>query len=73
MKLTKSRLQKILNNTNKQTRKKYKHKSKLLSHNNTARYKKPFNLLNISLKNRYLPFWFYTFTKTDKRVKFMYY
>ena len=56
MKLTKSRLQKILNNTNKQTRKKYKHKSKLLSHNNTARYKKPFNLLNISLNNRYLPF-----------------
>jgi hypothetical protein len=51
MKLTKSRLQKILNNTNKQTRKKYKPKSKSLSHNNTARCKKPFNLLNKSIRN----------------------
>jgi hypothetical protein len=41
MKLTKKRLQKIINNNNgKQTRKKYKKTTKILKHTNTARQKK---------------------------------
>jgi len=50
MKLTKSRLQKIINNNGKQTRKKYKKMSRILKHTNTARYKKQFNLCNTTLK-----------------------
>jgi len=51
MKLTKSRLQKIIKNSNnKQTRKKFKKHLKVLNHTNTARNKKQFNLCNKSLK-----------------------
>lgn len=50
MKLTKKRLQKIINNNCKQTRKKYKKQFKILKHTNTARHKKPFNLRNTTLK-----------------------
>lgn len=50
MKLTKSRLQKIINNNGKQTRKKYKKTSIILKHTNTARNKKQFNLKNTTLK-----------------------
>ena len=58
MKLTKARLQKTINNNNKQTRKKFKKGKKVLNHTNTKHNTKhkTFNLLNISLKNRYLPF-----------------
>jgi hypothetical protein len=56
MKLTKSRLQKIIHNKNgNQTRKKYKAQIKLLKHTNTIRnyssLKKPFNLHNKTIKN----------------------
>jgi len=51
MKLTKSRLQKIINNNGKQTRKKYKKTFRILKHTNTARNKKEFNLKNNTLKN----------------------
>jgi len=51
MKLTKNRLQKIINNTNKQTRKKYKKTFKILKHTNTFRNKKHFNLRNTTLKS----------------------
>lgn len=52
MKLTKSRLQKIMNNkTGKQTRKKFKKHVKVLNHTNTVRNKKQFNLHNRSIKN----------------------
>jgi hypothetical protein len=52
MKLTKARLQKVINNNNnKQTRKKFKKHIKLLNHTNTARNKKQFNLLNRTIKN----------------------
>jgi hypothetical protein len=51
MKLTKSRLQKIINNNGKQTRKKYKNITKILKHTNTARHKKSFNLHNNTIKN----------------------
>ena len=50
MKLTKSRLQKIINNNGKQTRKKYKKTFRILKHTNTARNKKEFNLKNTTLK-----------------------
>jgi YD repeat-containing protein len=50
MKLTKSRLQKIVNNNGKQTRKKYIKTSRILKHTNTARHKKQFNLKNNTLK-----------------------
>ncbi len=50
MKLTKSRLQKIINNNGKQTRKKYKKTFRILKHTNTARNKKEFNLKNNTLK-----------------------
>ena len=52
MKITKYRLQKIINNKNsKQTRKKFKSNKKILTHTNTVRNKRPFNLLNRSIKN----------------------
>jgi hypothetical protein len=51
MKLTKKRLQKIINNNGKQTRKKYKKTTKILKHTNTARQKKKFNLKTNTLKN----------------------
>jgi len=52
MKLTKLRLQKIVNNNGKQTRKKYKNTTRILKHTNTARNKKKhFNLRNTTLKN----------------------
>jgi len=50
MKLTKYRLQKIISKNGKQTRKKYKTNVKLLTHHNTARNKKQFNLHNRTLK-----------------------
>ena len=54
MKLTKSRLQKIIHNKGKQTRKKYKQTNKHFKHNNTS-YKrtKPFNLRNTTVKQMY--------------------
>jgi hypothetical protein len=52
MKLTKARLQKIINNKHgKQTRKKYKKNIKVLNHTNTVRNKKDFNLLNRTIRN----------------------
>lgn len=54
MKLTKRRLQKIINtitNTNNQTQKKLKRSIKKLKHHNTIRNNKQFNLRNKSLKN----------------------
>ena len=56
MKLTKSRLDKTINNinnNNNQTRKKYKKQLKVLNHTNTARHRKQFNLRNYTLKNVY--------------------
>ena len=50
MKLTKARLQKIMNNNGKQTRKKYRKTSRILKQINTARHKKQFNLRNTTLK-----------------------
>jgi len=49
MKLTKARLIKVFLKE-KQTRKKYINK-KILTHTNTYRNKKPFNLKNTTLKN----------------------
>jgi hypothetical protein len=49
MKLTKARLQKIINNHGKQTRKKYKNTNRILKHTNTFRNKKQFNLHNKTL------------------------
>jgi hypothetical protein len=55
MKLTKDRLQKTINNTNKQTRKKLTKEKKVLNHTNTMCYKKhntkQFNLRNRTLKH----------------------
>jgi len=51
MKLTKKRLQKIINNNGKQTRKKYKKSLKKLQHTNTVRNKRQFNLHNRTIKN----------------------
>jgi len=51
MKLTKVRLQKIINNNGKQTKKKYKHLTKIFKHTNTIRNKKQFNLRHTTLKN----------------------
>lgn len=51
MKLTKNRLQKIVNNNGKQTRKKYRKSTKILKHTNTFRNKKQFNLRNTTLKH----------------------
>ena len=54
MKLSKARLQKTINNTNKQTRKKFKKGKKVLNHTNTVCYKKhntkQFNLRKRTLK-----------------------
>lgn len=50
MKLSKARLQKIINNNGKQTRKKYKKTSKIFKHANSIRNKKQFNLRNTTLK-----------------------
>ena len=50
MKLTKVRLQKIMNCGN-QTRKKFIKTAKFLKHTNTARCKKQFNLHNSTLKS----------------------
>jgi hypothetical protein len=54
MKITKYRLQKIINNKNKQTKKKFKQTNKHFKHNNTS-YKrtKPFNLRNTTVKQMY--------------------
>ena len=52
MKLTKARLQKVINNKfGKQTRKKFKKQLKLLNHNNTVRNKKDFNLRNKTIRH----------------------
>jgi len=51
MKLTKFRLQRTINNTNKQTRKKFKKHIKVLHHTNTKRNRKQFNLHNRSIRN----------------------
>ena len=51
MKLTKSRLQKIIVCSKVQTRKKFKKHLKVLNHTNTARNKKQFNLCNKTLKH----------------------
>ena len=51
MKLTKFRLQRTINNTNKQTRKKFKKHIKVLHHTNTQRNHKQFNLHNKSIRN----------------------
>ena len=52
MKLTKYRLQKIINSTNKQTRKKYTNKSvKSALHNTSCRKKKGFNLITTTLRH----------------------
>jgi len=51
MKLTKIRLQKTINNTNKQTRKKFKKNLKVLNHTNTQRNRKQFNLHNRTIRN----------------------
>ena len=50
MKITKARLEKA-RNANNQTRKKYKSTKKLLTHTNTFRNRKPFNLRNNTIKN----------------------
>ena len=52
MKLTKARLQKIINNSNKsQTRKRFKRNIVKLVHLNTNKNRKNLNLKNITIKN----------------------
>ena len=52
MKLTKIRLQKIINNkTGKQTKKKFKKNVKVLNHSNSVRNRRQFNLHNRTIKN----------------------
>ena len=52
MKLTKVRLQKIINNkTGKQTKKKFKKNVKVLNHTNTVRNIRQFNLHNRTIKS----------------------
>ena len=55
MKLTKARLQKTINNTNKQTRKNFKKGKKVLNHTNSIcnnkHNTKQFNLRNRTLRN----------------------
>jgi len=46
MKLTKFRLQKVIDSTNKQTKKNFKKNVKVLHHINTRRNHKQFNLHN---------------------------
>ena len=50
MKLTKYRLQKIINSNNKQTRKKFKKTIKVLKHTNTVNNRNHSNLHNNTLK-----------------------
>jgi len=50
MKLTKARLQKIINTTNKQTRRKNKKNIKPFNHSNTIRNNKQFNLHHNTIK-----------------------
>ena len=50
MKLTKARLQKIIDTSGNQTRKKYKKRVKTFNHTNTVGNKKQFNLKNNTLK-----------------------
>jgi len=50
MKLTKYRLTKQINSTNKQTRKKYNKYEKKFGHSLTEKNKKPFNLKNKTLR-----------------------
>jgi hypothetical protein len=51
MKITRKRLQRIIDNKFKQqTRKKYKKHVKQFGHNNTARKRRSFNLKNNTLK-----------------------
>jgi len=51
MKITRTRLQKILNNNKIQTKKNYKQNKRLLNHTNTFRNKRGFNLRTTTLKN----------------------
>lgn len=51
MKLTKSRLNKILLSNGKQTRKKRSVSNKLLTHNSSRSNKKKFNLRTTTLRN----------------------
>jgi hypothetical protein len=52
MKLTKARLQKIINNSNKtQTRKRFKRNIVKLVHSNTNKNRKQINLKNTTIKN----------------------
>jgi len=51
MKITKSRLQKLLNSKTIQTRKKCNKKMQKMEHTSTFRNRKQFNLKNYSLKN----------------------
>jgi hypothetical protein len=52
MKLTKARLQKIINNSNKtQTRKRLKQNTVKLVHSNTNKNRKQINLKNNTIKN----------------------
>ena len=52
MKFTKARLQKIINNKNNvQTRKSFNSTKKVLTHTNTNRNRKQFNIKNSTLRN----------------------
>jgi hypothetical protein len=51
MKVTKYRLQKIINSSGQQTKKRYKMRINKQLHTNTVRNKKQFNLRNNTLKN----------------------
>lgn len=53
MKLTKARLEKIIRENGKQTRKKYNKNKNILKHTNTARHKKQFNLRNTTLRSTF--------------------
>ncbi len=50
MKISRRRLQNIINTINSQTRKKYKKDRKTFKHTNTYKSRKDFNLHNISVK-----------------------
>ena len=51
MKLTKARLQKNINTSGNQSRKKYQKRVKTFNHTNTVGNKKQFNLRNMTIKN----------------------
>lgn len=52
MKITKARLQKIINNNNNnQTKKNFKSNTKLITHKNTNRNRIQFNVKNNTIKN----------------------